>query len=123
MTPFQEFRLWARRAPSSERVFAGVAAAIVLALLAWLLVPETADDSDEFVSAGTSVTEEAVAAWTTIWETEDHSTPKGRRRTARLHLAGRWSSRHHGFRDQDRHHAGPDRRARREQPVRSGVGR
>src|SRR6266576_1604519 len=37
MTPFQEFRLWARRGPTSERVSAGMAAVVVVALLAWLL--------------------------------------------------------------------------------------
>ena len=34
MRPFQEFRLWARRAPVGERAAAGVAALIVVALLA-----------------------------------------------------------------------------------------
>src|SRR3954452_8174635 len=39
MRPFQEFQLWARRAPTGERVAAGVATLIVIALLSWLLVP------------------------------------------------------------------------------------
>ena len=39
MTPFQQFRLWARRAPVNERVSASIAAAVVLALLGWLIVP------------------------------------------------------------------------------------
>lgn len=54
VTPFQEFRFWARRAPVGERVFAGVAAALAIALLAWLLIPGTADEPDEFLSAGPS---------------------------------------------------------------------
>ena len=39
MTPFQQFRLWARRAPVGERVAAAVAAAVALSLLVWVLVP------------------------------------------------------------------------------------
>ena len=39
MTPFQSFRLWSRRAPAGERSVAFVAALIVLALLAYLIVP------------------------------------------------------------------------------------
>ena len=50
MTPFQEFRFWARRAPSSERVVTGIAAVIVLALLGWLLAPGS-DDSSELATS------------------------------------------------------------------------
>jgi hypothetical protein len=39
MTPFQEFRLWARRAPANERAFAALAAAVALTLLIWVLIP------------------------------------------------------------------------------------
>ena len=39
MTPFQEFRLWVRRAPAGERGAASVAALVVLALLVWVLIP------------------------------------------------------------------------------------
>jgi hypothetical protein len=39
MTPCQEFRFWARRAPSGERAAAGIATLVVIALLVWLLVP------------------------------------------------------------------------------------
>ncbi|MHB8669207.1 MAG: type 1 periplasmic-binding domain-containing protein [Acidimicrobiales bacterium] len=39
MTPFQQFRLWARRAPIGERVSTAVAAAVVLALLVWAVAP------------------------------------------------------------------------------------
>lgn len=47
MTPFQEFRLWARRAPANERLAAATATAVVLALLVWLLIPSS-------TSAGTN---------------------------------------------------------------------
>jgi hypothetical protein len=50
MRPFQEFRYWTKRAPAGERTATGVAALIVLVLLAWLLVPE-GDDTAEEVSA------------------------------------------------------------------------
>lgn len=39
MRPFQQFRLWARRAPLSERMLAALAAATALAALIWLAVP------------------------------------------------------------------------------------
>ncbi|MBV9487374.1 MAG: hypothetical protein JO246_15110 [Frankiaceae bacterium] len=39
MTPFQEFRLWARRAPNGQRGAAAVAAVGVLGLLIWAAVP------------------------------------------------------------------------------------
>src|SRR5581483_4064024 len=39
VTPFLQFRLWARRGPAAERAAAGVAALLALALLAWVLVP------------------------------------------------------------------------------------
>jgi hypothetical protein len=42
MSPFQEFRLWLRRAPAAERASAGVAAAVVFAVLIWVLIPSSA---------------------------------------------------------------------------------
>ncbi|MHB8463720.1 MAG: type 1 periplasmic-binding domain-containing protein [Acidimicrobiales bacterium] len=39
MTPFQQFRLWVRRAPLSERVITGVATIVAVALLVWFAVP------------------------------------------------------------------------------------
>ncbi|HET6965281.1 MAG TPA: hypothetical protein VFH58_10950 [Acidimicrobiales bacterium] len=39
MSAFRQFRTWAQRAPVAERAFAGVGAALVVAVLAWLLVP------------------------------------------------------------------------------------
>lgn len=56
MTPFQEFRLWMRRAPAGERFAAGTAAALVIAVLGWLLVPApaTVDTESVFPSSSTS---------------------------------------------------------------------
>lgn len=45
MTPFQQFRLWGRRAPAIERATAAVAAALVLAVLCWLVVPASGHKS------------------------------------------------------------------------------
>src|SRR3954469_18490167 len=39
MSPFQEFRLWLRRSPRSERAAAALATALVLAVLGWAVVP------------------------------------------------------------------------------------
>jgi hypothetical protein len=52
MTVFQQFRLWLRRAPRGERVVAGVAAALVLALAAWLLVPAQSSSDEALDAAG-----------------------------------------------------------------------
>ncbi len=54
MRPSQEFRLWARRAPTAERVTAGVAAAIVMALLVWVLVPGGSQSGAQVSSGGPS---------------------------------------------------------------------
>ena len=43
MTPFQQLRYWARRAPNPQRLAAAVGAAVVLALLGWLMVPSSDD--------------------------------------------------------------------------------
>lgn len=43
MTPFLEFRVWLRRGPVPERLFAGAAVVLLLALLAWSLVPVDED--------------------------------------------------------------------------------
>jgi hypothetical protein len=57
MTPFQEFRLWARRAPTNERLSAGLATAIVLALLVWVLIPSsTANSTNSAFPTGTAGT-------------------------------------------------------------------
>ena len=51
MRPFQEFRLWAKRAPGGERVATGIAAVIVIGLLGWLLVPGS-DEGAEVAAVG-----------------------------------------------------------------------
>ncbi|MEP9362936.1 ABC transporter substrate-binding protein [Nocardioides sp. CN2-186] len=45
MTPFQQFRLWAHRAPVAERIGTAVVAVALLAVLGWVIVPVT--DSGE----------------------------------------------------------------------------
>src|SRR4051794_21742849 len=52
MRPFQEFRLWARRAPTGEKAAAGVATAIVIVLVAWLLVPGSTERATNVSSNG-----------------------------------------------------------------------
>jgi len=52
MTPCQEFRLWARRAPTSERASAGIATIVVLALLVWLLTPGSGSRSTQLAAGG-----------------------------------------------------------------------
>lgn len=52
MTVFQQFRLWLRRAPRGERALAAVAAALVLALAGWLLVPPHTSGNAALQSAG-----------------------------------------------------------------------
>ena len=56
MTPFQEFRLWVRCAPGGERFAAGIASALVLAVLVWVLVPSSkaTDTASLFPSAATT---------------------------------------------------------------------
>lgn len=54
MRPFQEFRLWARRAPARERVTASVAGLIAIALLVWLVVPDSDDSSTDVAVLGDS---------------------------------------------------------------------
>lgn len=39
MSPFLQFRLWLRSAPTAERAFSAAAVAVVLGLVAWALVP------------------------------------------------------------------------------------
>jgi hypothetical protein len=56
MSPFQEFRLWARRAPIGERIAAGLAAIIAVALLGWMLVPASTSSSSTLALSGNGVT-------------------------------------------------------------------
>jgi len=52
MRPCQEFRFWARRAPTGERIAAGAAAALVIALVAWMLVPGSERGATSLAAAG-----------------------------------------------------------------------
>src|SRR5205807_9850606 len=52
MRPCQEFRFWAKRAPTAERISAGVGALLVVVLLSWLLVPGSGPKSTNLASAG-----------------------------------------------------------------------
>jgi ABC-type branched-subunit amino acid transport system substrate-binding protein len=68
VTPFHQFRLWLRRGPSPERTAAAVAAAVLVALMAWALVPVRDDDAST-VAAGadqTPTTAAGAATATTI---------------------------------------------------------
>jgi hypothetical protein len=58
MRPCQEFRFWARRAPTAERISASVAAVLVVVLLAWLLVPGSGPKSTNLAAAGGGVSGE-----------------------------------------------------------------
>jgi len=60
MKPFQEFRLWVRRAPTAERVSAAIATVLVVGLLAWLLVPGSGSVSTKLASDGGSAGEAGV---------------------------------------------------------------
>lgn len=46
MTPFLQLRLWWLRAPSGDRVAATLAAAVVVALAGWVLVPANSDSTE-----------------------------------------------------------------------------
>jgi hypothetical protein len=61
MRPFQQFRFWARRAPRRDRAAAGVASIVALALMAWLLVPDSNDASTDVFASGSSLEEEGTA--------------------------------------------------------------
>src|SRR5438874_2483596 len=52
MRPFQEFRFWTRRAPTAERITAGVGALLCVVLLAWLLVPGSGPKSTNLAASG-----------------------------------------------------------------------
>ena len=63
MTPFQQFRLWLRRAPVGERAVAAVAAAMVLLLVLVLLPSSAGSEASETLAGGgdPAVTEEVAA--------------------------------------------------------------
>src|SRR5581483_6992363 len=52
MTPAQEFRLSARRAPTGERVSAAIAIAVVVVLLVWLVAPGGGKAATNLASSG-----------------------------------------------------------------------
>src|SRR3954462_13993486 len=53
MTPFEEFKIWLRQGAAFERVFAGIAAGIVLGLISWVLVPTSeSNDGGAPIAAG-----------------------------------------------------------------------
>jgi hypothetical protein len=73
MKPFQEFRLWTRQGPTSERVFVAVATFLVFGLLVWALVPSGTSSSATAIgpttgsaSGRTSVTTATSVTTTTI---------------------------------------------------------
>jgi hypothetical protein len=55
MRPFQEFRLWTRRAPGGERALALVGVSLVVALFAWMLVPDDGGTPTDSAIAGAGV--------------------------------------------------------------------
>jgi hypothetical protein len=57
MRPFQQFRLWARRAPLGERTMAALAAATALAALTWLAIPPVHTSSSTVGNRPSSVSE------------------------------------------------------------------
>ena len=61
MTPFQQFRFWARRAPIAQRLSAGAGAVLVVAVLAWLVVPTSHNAASSKVSTGAGRTSSATA--------------------------------------------------------------
>jgi len=60
VTPFQQFRVWVRRASTADRMSATLAAVVVLGLLGWLVVPvhhhTGADDQVSVGASGTGAT-------------------------------------------------------------------
>lgn len=52
MRPFQQLRFWARRAPVGERAGAGLAMLLALALVGWLLVPDSGSSRQDVSASG-----------------------------------------------------------------------
>jgi hypothetical protein len=52
MTVFQQFRLWARRAPVAERATAFLGAALAVAVLVWLVIPPNPHHAATNVAVG-----------------------------------------------------------------------
>ena len=64
MTPFLQFRLWLRRGPRSERVAAGLASVLALALFAWAAVPlsDAGSSADVTLGAGAPIDGQPVSS-------------------------------------------------------------
>ena len=62
MTPFQQFRIWARRAPLGERAAAMMAAALVLGVLGWLLVPTGSGTSTNLATSARGASQGSTGA-------------------------------------------------------------
>ena len=52
MTPFLQFRVWMRTGPVGERLSAGLAAVLAVAVLGWALVPLATDDTAQIAAGG-----------------------------------------------------------------------
>ena len=61
MTPFEQFRLWLRRAPAGERAVSAVVGAVVLALVVFILIPVTQNSGDGDTSGGAVVAGETTS--------------------------------------------------------------
>src|SRR5947209_1268953 len=52
LSPFVLFRMWARRAPVSDRVAVGTVFALLSALLVWIAVPEPTHSTNAATGSG-----------------------------------------------------------------------
>jgi hypothetical protein len=52
MTPFEQFRLWLRRAPTSERMTSAIIGAVVVSLVVFILLPVTVNQGGESGEGG-----------------------------------------------------------------------
>jgi hypothetical protein len=81
MTPFEQYRLWLRRAPVGERVVSTIVGAVVLALVVFILIPVTSggDDSSggDVVSVETTTTIAGQPGDTTVTTAAGGGTPTG----------------------------------------------
>ena len=77
MRPFQVFRVWARRAPLTQRAGAGIAAVIVVALVGWLLVPDDEQSSDSVSTFGDTTNTTLSSGEPGVGAPGDASSPDG----------------------------------------------
>lgn len=52
MTILEQFRVWIRRAPTGQRASAGAGAALIVALVAWLVLPKPIESSQQLTVGG-----------------------------------------------------------------------